>query len=280
MLFTGYARGHRNNAELVRIRARSMMQAKQGRADQVPRSLAEDPVVQGVIRAVSLKRIRPGAKLGEVQLANAFGVNRIHIRHVLAYLGSKGIVTQFPNRGAYVSEPSVEEARQVFQTRRILERAAIEALVPRLTSKDVQEIRNHAQREAADVKEDRWETLSLTGDFHALLGRLSGNEVLARFLDELILRTSLIIATYEHTGAMDCSPEAHPAIAEKIIDRDVKGAIDAMNAHLDAMESRLPLDAAPPPPEDIETIFAELGVGRVASRRRNRARKADAATSL
>ena len=125
-----------------------MTQAKQDGADQAPRSIAEDPVVQGIIRAVSLKRIRPGAKLGEVQLAKAFGVNRIHIRHVLAYLGSQGIVTQFPNRGAYVSEPSVEEARQVFKTRRILERAAIEALVPRLPPKDVQELRDHVQREA------------------------------------------------------------------------------------------------------------------------------------
>jgi len=257
-----------------------MAGTRQTEADQIPRSIAEDPVVQGIIKAVSLKRIRPGAKLGEVQLAKAFGVNRIHIRHVLSYLGSKGILTQFPNRGAYVSEPSVEEARQVFQTRRILERAAVEALASRLTQKDVRKIRDHLHQEAADVKADRWETLSLTGDFHALLGRLSGNEVLARFLDELILRTSLIIAAYEHTGANDCSPDAHPAIAEMIIAGDVKGAIGALEAHLDAMASRLPLDAVRPPTDDIETIFAELGVGRTVSGRHKGHKKANAAASL
>ena len=56
---------------------------------------------------------------------------------MLAYLGSRGIVTQYPNRGAYVSEPSLAEARQVFHVRRILERAAIEALIPRLTQADI-----------------------------------------------------------------------------------------------------------------------------------------------
>jgi DNA-binding GntR family transcriptional regulator len=257
----------KNNPKLMSIKAPPMAQTRRDGAVQTPRSIAEDPVVQGIIRAVSLKRIRPGAKLGEVQLAKAFGVNRIHIRHVLAYLGSKGIVTQFPNRGAYVSEPSVEEARQVFRTRKILERAAIEALVPRLTPQDVHEIRDHVQREAADVKADRWESLSLTGDFHALLGRLSGNDVLARFLDELVLRTSLIIAAYEPTGSNDCSPDGHPAIAEKIIARDVKAAVDAMEAHIDAMGNRLPLGAVSPPPDDIEAIFAELGVSRAALRR-------------
>ena len=257
-----------------------MAQTSRDGAVQTPRSIAEDPVVQGIIQAVSLKRIRPGAKLGEVQLAKAFGVNRIHIRHVLAYLGSKGIVTQFPNRGAYVSEPSVEEARQVFRTRRILERAAIEALVPRLTPQDVREIRDHVQREVAHVKADRWESLSLTGDFHSLLGRLSGNDVLAGFLDELVLRTSLIIAAYEPTGSNDCSPDAHPAIAEKIIARDVKAAVDAMDVHIDAMEHRLPLGAVSPPPDDIAAIFAELGVGKAAPRRQKRERKANATASL
>jgi DNA-binding GntR family transcriptional regulator len=60
---------------------------KNDSSDPSPRSMDADPVVQGVIKAISLKRIRPGAKLGEDQLVEAFGTNRIHIRHVLAYLG-------------------------------------------------------------------------------------------------------------------------------------------------------------------------------------------------
>jgi DNA-binding GntR family transcriptional regulator len=251
--------------------------AKRG-AEPSPRSMDEDPVVKGVIKAISLKRIRPGAKLGEDDLAKAFGANRIHIRHVLAYLGSRGIVTQYPNRGAYVAEPSVEEARQVFQTRRILERAAIEALIPKLTERDVQALRGHLKHEATHLDHDRWNTLSLTGDFHTLIGRLSGNAVLAKFLEDLVLRTSLIIAAYEPAGSTDCSYDVHPDIAERIIARDLPGAIAAMNAHLASMETRLPLEAVPEAPSNIATIFAQLGVAR-ASGRRPRARKRSDATA-
>jgi DNA-binding GntR family transcriptional regulator len=248
---------------------------KQG-ADGSPRSMEDDPVVQGVIKAISFKRLRPGAKLGEDQLSKAFGVNRIHVRHVLAYLGSRGIITQYPNRGAYVSEPSLTEARQVFHARRVLERAAIEALIPRLTDAHIRELCDHIEREGAHLSHDRWNTLSLTGDFHALIGRLSGNAVLAKFLDELVLRTSLIIAVYESADSTDCSYEAHPDIAQRLIARDLPGALAAMDAHLNAMESRLPLAAAPEPPPDIASVFAELGVGRAAprhvvARRRSRA---------
>jgi DNA-binding GntR family transcriptional regulator len=257
-----------------------MAQRKRVEADPSPRSMDEDPVVRGIIKAISLKRIRPGAKLGEDQLVDAFGTNRIHVRNVLAYLGSRGIVTQYPNRGAYVTEPSVEEARGVFRTRRILERAAIEALVPRLTEQDIEEIRNHLETETKHLADDRWNTLSVTGDFHALIGHLSGNAVLAKFLEELVLRTSLIIATYEPSGSADCSYDAHPDIAEKLIARDAPAAVAAMDAHLIAMESRLPLDATPEAPTDIAAIFAELGVGASKSKRRKSTKKSDATASL
>lgn len=226
-----------------------------------------------------LKRIRPGAKLGEDQLVEAFGTNRIHIRHVLAYLGSRGIVTQYPNRGAYVTEPSVEEARQVFRTRQILERAVIEELMPRLTKQNIAELRTHLDREGKHhLTHYRWNTLSVTGDFHTLLGRLSGNAVLTKFLEELVLRTSLIIATYEPSGSADCSYDAHPDIAEKLIAGDARGAIAAMDAHLEAMERRLPLDTVPEPPTDIARIFAELGVGAAKPARSRK--KPDATASI
>ncbi len=36
-------------------------------------TMDHDPVVQGILKAISLKRLRPGMKLGEVELASAFG---------------------------------------------------------------------------------------------------------------------------------------------------------------------------------------------------------------
>ncbi|MDG9697973.1 GntR family transcriptional regulator, partial [Streptomyces sp. DH17] len=49
-----------------------------------PRSIDDDPVVQGILTAISQKRLKPGAKLGEDKLAAAFGTTRIHIRQALA----------------------------------------------------------------------------------------------------------------------------------------------------------------------------------------------------
>ena len=244
------------------------MAQRNDKAGAQPRPpLDDDPVVRGILKAISLRRIRPGTKLGEDQLVEAFGSNRIHIRQVLAHLGSRNVITLYPNRGAYVARPSAEEARQVFATRRILERAAIEVLVADLTDRAAEALRRHVDREQTHFHTDRWGTLTLTGEFHTAVARLTGNAVLTRFLDELVLRSSLIIATFEPQGAVDCSHDAHPQIADRILARDRAGALAAMDAHLDAMERRLRFEPPAEGKEDIATIFAELGVGRRAAPR-------------
>ena len=196
------------------------------------------------------------------QLVEAFGSNRIHIRQVFEHLGSRNIIRLYPNRGAYVAQPTIEEARQIFATRRILERAAVSDLIDGLDDQSVKALQEHVQREHAHPEKDRWNTLTITGDFHSLIARLGGNAVLAKFIDELVLRTSLIIATFEPRNSEDCSPYAHPVVAELITTRDREGAVAAMDTHLRAMEDRLDFHASAEETQDLVSIFADLGVNR------------------
>jgi DNA-binding GntR family transcriptional regulator len=225
-------------------------------------SMDEDPVVKGILKAISLKRIRPGTKLVADQLVEVFGSNRIHIRQVFEHLGSRNIIELYPNRGAYVAQPTPDEARQVFTTRHVLERAAVSALIHNLDEPIRKTLTQHIEREHAHVEEDRWSTLTITGEFHGLIAQLTGNLVLARFIDELVLRTSLIIASFEAHGADDCSPDAHPAIVRHILDGNEPAAIAAMDNHLASMQSRLRFDGPADTPDDIASIFAGLGVKR------------------
>ncbi|MDR3470628.1 MAG: GntR family transcriptional regulator [Devosia sp.] len=232
-------------------------------------SMDDDPVVKGLLKAISLKRIKPGTKLVADQLVEAFGSNRIHIRQVFEHLGSRNIIQMYPNRGAYVAQPTVEEARQIFATRRILERAAVLELIDRLDARAIKVLGEHVDNEHDHTDSDRWSTLTITGEFHGLIAELSGNAVLAKFIDELVLRTSLIIATFESRETDDCSPDAHPDIAARILARDRDGATAAMDAHLRAMEDRLQFDTPPEVTQDLASIFADIGVAR-----RGRGRKA------
>jgi DNA-binding GntR family transcriptional regulator len=225
-----------------------------------PPAIGRDPVLQGILKAISLKRLRPGMKLGEIELASVFGTNRTHIRQVLSHLASQELVTLVPNRGAFVSQHSADEARAIFEARRILERAAIAAAVDTMTAETARSLRQLVAAERSHAHHDRWEGLDFSAGFHVEIARLAGNPVLVKFMEELALRTSLLIAQFEPAGGEDHCPDAHPAIAERILARDKAGAIEAMDAHLDQMQARLKLDGDTDAPVDIAAIFHDLGV--------------------
>jgi len=83
---------------------------------------------------------------------------------------------------------------------------------------------------------------------------LSGNPVLARYLDELVLRTSLIIALYESPGRIANPHGEYGAIVERIAARDGRGAAALMLEHLRELEEKLELRNAEREP-GLETIF-------------------------
>jgi DNA-binding GntR family transcriptional regulator len=225
-----------------------------------PRTMDDDPVAQGVLKAISQKRLHPGLKLGEASLAKAFGTRRIHIRQVLAHLASRRIVTQYVNRVAFVGRPTVEEARDVFAARHVVEAATVSAAIDRLDASARDRLMHHTRRERADDRTDRWASLSLTADFHVLVAELAGNMVIMDFAKELMLRTSLAIATLEVQGSPDCSADAHPHIADLILARDRAGALEAKRRHLEEIEHRHRRGAPERDPDDITTIFQDLGI--------------------
>ena len=79
-----------------------------------------DRVYQGVYQAISKRSLRPGMKLGEAALAELFNVSRTSVRAALKQLEADGLVSSETNKGCWVSLPSDEEIRSLFETRRLI----------------------------------------------------------------------------------------------------------------------------------------------------------------
>jgi DNA-binding GntR family transcriptional regulator len=213
------------------------------RANRVKRAGQADEVIyQEMFRAISEHRIPPGTALQEDALASTFGVSRTIIRKVLQRLSHEHLVDVVPNRGASVAKPSAEEARKVFDARRVIERILVERLAAQISDDEIGELTRFVGAEkAAFDSGNKGERLRLSGDFHRLLARLAGNDVLAGFLNELISRTSLIIALYESPGAVPCSHGEHMEIVSALKRRDAKKSVQYMDHHLQHIEAQIEL---------------------------------------
>ena len=108
-------------------------------------SSSTSAIVDALTRAIVEHRLQPGTKLAEQKLADHFGVSRTLVRQALFQLAQNRLVTLEPARGAFVSTPSVEEARQVFAVRRMLETEMTRAFVQSVTPAKIKALRERLQ---------------------------------------------------------------------------------------------------------------------------------------
>ena len=78
-------------------------------------------IAERVVEAILCRRIQPGERLGEQEIADLFGVSRTLVREALMTLKARGFVTVRPRSGWYVAEPSFDEAIETYAARRVIE---------------------------------------------------------------------------------------------------------------------------------------------------------------
>jgi DNA-binding GntR family transcriptional regulator len=218
----------------------------------------EEAVIYAKIHAAIVeRRILPGVRLVEDQLAEVFDVSRMRIRSVLQSLAHDKVVTLHRNRGAVVAYPSVREAKEVFAARRLIEGALAGDIVEKADAKALQRLKMHVKREkAGEAKSNRALELKTSHDFHTLLAEITGNRVVVEFLRELMTQSLLITAIYEKPDVSSCSHQAHAQLIRFIERGDAPGLAKAMRQHLDEIEDDLVLFERQEFSADIRTVFA------------------------
>ena len=204
-------------------------------------------IVESLTRAIVEHRLHPGTKLAEQKLADHFGVSRTLVRQALFQLSQNRLIRLEPARGAFVAAPSVEEAKQVFAVRRMLEAEMTRAFVQVVTPGKIKALREHvAQEKLAVSNQDVPGRTELLGDFHVRMAELMGNQVLAELLRELISRCALITLMYQSAHAAEHSNEEHAEIVKALAAKDEALAVQLMNEHLMHVEENLTFDRKVP----------------------------------
>ena len=204
---------------------------------------ATQRIVESITDAIVARRLMPGTKLVEQKIADIFKVSRTLVRQALNQLSRDRLITLEPARGAFVAMPSVEEARQVFDLRQMLEGAMIKRLCKVITKTQIAELRRHlvAEHEAVSRTDVSGRT-RLLADFHIVLARMLGNDVLAQLLSDLLSRSSLIALMYQSSHSAHASQAEHVAIVDALEKRDVRAAVRLTEEHLGHVERNLRLD--------------------------------------
>lgn len=203
-------------------------------------------IYQRIYEAVVEHRLMPGTKLSEERVAELFSVSRTQVRGVLQRLAVEQLVTLIPNRGAFVTTPSADEARDVLEVRRTLEPAMVARLIGRIAQGKapgaVKLLRALVKREQqAHANGDRRGSVRLSGEFHVQLAQLSGSTIMTRMMRELTPLTCLAILTFEAPTVAACPNDEHTRLIDAIEAGQAKVAVALMTDHLHHIERSLKL---------------------------------------
>jgi DNA-binding GntR family transcriptional regulator len=225
-------------------------------------NVAIDDAVYGAIRQAMLSgRLRPGAKLQEPVLARLLKVSRERVRKALHRLVHERWLEAVPNRGTFVPAPSVEELRELYEVRAILEDAVVARLARGTANGSAQKLRAHVAKERSAAKSsDRSRLFGLSTEFHALLAELCGNDQLSCTLRTLLPRSSLHFSLFAPPALHNCAgPHDHGDIVKALLAGDADKARSLMRDHLGGLVELLSAREEPRAHMTLEDVFRLAG---------------------
>ena len=229
------------------------------RAGAMPSSGQPDELLYAeILDAILGQRLSPGTKLTEEHLGDIFGVSRAVVRRALLRLSHDKVVEMRPNRGAYVTTLTTEQAREVLSARRLIETEIARIAADSISPEQIEKLRDVIEQEKDFFNcGNRASGIRLSGDFHLKLANFAGNATLASFINSLVPMTSLAIVCFEMPGPEVCSYDEHFQLLDVLVAGNSAKAADYMNEHLRQLELRLDLGDMESQ-NDLEAVFAHV----------------------
>jgi len=130
----------------------------------------------------------PGSKIIEQDLANELGVSRIPIRESLRRMMGQGLLVGEPGgRGVRMRQYTVEDVRQLYEARGIMEGGAARVAARAATDADITRLHRICRQmegEIGNYGSKRWADLDHA--FHAAIADASHNDRVAQYLKLLL----------------------------------------------------------------------------------------------
>lgn len=180
-------------------------------------------------------RFRPGEWLKQTDLETLYRANRFEVRIALSELAARQLLDHIPNRGYRVAKPTNRQREQLYETRGILETAAVRLVVTRISDADIDAFGELVHRfERAIENGGREQLHELNFELHDKLYRASGNDLLADQIRDLRERGSAGFAagSWNTMAGIRASNADHLEMLEMLRRRDGEALAYAVYRHL------------------------------------------------
>lgn len=169
---------------------------------------------------------KPRERLIEEELSDRFFVSRTPIREALKQLESAGLVTIEPYKGAFIADKDLNEIRDIYELRCVLEALTTELAVPHVTTDIINQMQQALDRMEAYI--DANEKMGFAREnerFHNLILAQCPNKVAVKEVNSLLEMTAAFRRlSWRTASSMRASMTGHQNILNAIRVGDAEAA--------------------------------------------------------
>jgi len=203
------------------------------KSDLFDSKLMSEKIADVLRENVISENIKSGEKLNESQLSDALNISRPPIREAFRILATEGLITLVPRKGAFVSELSIREVKEIYEMKSMMESFAVRLAIPILDKKELSELESILGLMEQKIKENNFKQIQrLNIEFHRKMIEMSKNQKLIHFYESIVLP----IRRYQRLGlsapsSWEISFAEHRDIVEAIRSKNIELAVKLSREH-------------------------------------------------
>jgi len=197
------------------------------------RTTLTEMALKEIRNAIQSRKLRPGDRIIEAELARQMGISRFPIREAIRCLEREGVVKTIPFEGTHVSRFDLNDLEELYTLRSALEELAIRILMKKMTPRDIEKLESvlHAMEKAVYEKKEGAQAEDMR--FHQTICELAGHR---RLLETWLtlqdqLRSFIAIEEESYRGG-DQLLKVHYPLMEAIKSGDSLTAEQCIRDHI------------------------------------------------
>jgi DNA-binding GntR family transcriptional regulator len=148
-------------------------------------------IIAALRKAIETGALQPGARLVERDLCGQLNVSRTSLREALRELQAEGVLFQTMSRGLTVGIVTIDDARNAYRIRSVLEALVVEQFIERANDEDIRHlVRQSETLKAAYRSADLDRILISKRAFYDSICLGAANALAFDIINRLVLRTS------------------------------------------------------------------------------------------
>ncbi len=205
-----------------------------------PRHLTKTEIALQVLRErIASGDLAAGARLRVEEVATELAMSPTPVREALRLLQADGLVDYPAHHGVVVAKPSLDEIRDLFRLRSVLEPLAMELAVPRLDASALARLERAHEQQVEAVRTNRGGAIAKSNaDWHRTLYEAAGSPLLNDFIRRL-WQAFPWRTMWALPGRSELSLRQHTAMMKAIHKGDAARAAELLRAHVTSGEASM-----------------------------------------